>query len=117
MRIEGKEIELPHLLQNPFSTAPLEGGQKSLLVGRNEVFDGLAQHIHFRSTRRILMVGSVGSGRTSLLRCLGNEAPLSLHLDHIHASTPAKSLLESLYRGLVGPNIPPTLFGDSFRNG
>ena len=107
MRIEGKEIELPLLLQNPFSTAPLEGGQKSLLVGRNEVFDGLAQHIHFRSTRRILMVGSVGSGRTSLLRCLGNEAPLSLHLDHIHASTPAKSLLESLYRGLVGPNIPP----------
>ena len=107
MRIEGKEIELPHLLQNPFSTAPLEGGQKSLLVGRNEVFNGLAQHINFRSTRRILMVGSVGSGRTSLLRCLGNEAPLSLHLDHIHASTPAKSLLESLYRGLVGPNIPP----------
>jgi len=106
MRIEGKEIELPLLLQNPFSTAPLEGGQKSLLVGRNEVFEGLAQHIHFRSTRRILMVGSVGSGRTSLLRCLGNEAPLSLHLDHIHASTPAKSLLESLYRGLVGPNIP-----------
>ncbi len=106
MRIEGKEIELPLLLQNPFSTAPLEGGQKDLLVGRNEVFDGLAQHIHFRSTRRILMVGSVGSGRTSLLRCLGNEAPLSLHLDHIHASTPAKSLLESLYRGLVGPNIP-----------
>lgn len=107
MRIEGKEIELPLLLQNPFSTAPLEGGQKSLLVGRNEVFNGLAQHINFRSTRRILMVGSVGSGRTSLLRCLGNEAPLSLHLDHIHASTPAKSLLESLYRGLVGPNIPP----------
>jgi len=52
------------------------------------------------------MVGSVGSGRTSLLRCLGKEAPLSLHLDHIHASAPAKSLLESLYLELVGPNIP-----------
>jgi len=106
MRIDGKEIELPLLLQNPFSTAPLEGGQKSLLVGRNEIFDSLAQHIHFSSTRRILMVGSVGSGRTSLLRCLGEEAPLSLHLDHIHASGPAKSLLESLYLELVGPNIP-----------
>ena len=106
MRIEGKEIELPLLFQNPFSTSPLEEGQKSLLVGRNEVFDSLAQHIHFCSTRRILMVGSVGSGRTSLLRCLGKEAPLSLHLDHIHASAPAKSLLESLYLELVGPNIP-----------
>ena len=106
MRIEGKEIELPLLFHNPFSTSPLEEGQKSLLVGRNEVFDSLAQHIHFCSTRRILMVGSVGSGRTSLLRCLGKEAPLSLHLDHIHASAPAKSLLESLYLGLVGPNIP-----------
>ena len=106
MRIEGKEIELPLLLQNPFSTAPLESGQKGLLVGRNEVFDSLAQHIHFCSTRRILMVGSVGSGRTSLLRCLAREAPLALHLDHIHASAPAKSLLESLYLGLVGPNIP-----------
>ena len=106
MRIEGKEIELPLLFHNPFSTSPLEEGQKSLLVGRNEVFDSLAQHIHFCSTRRILMVGSVGSGRTSLLRCLGKEAPLSLHLDHIHASAPAKSLLESLYLELVGPNIP-----------
>ena len=106
MRIEGKEIELPLLFQNPFSTSPLEEGQKSLLVGRNEVFESLAQHIHFCSTRRILMVGSVGSGRTSLLRCLGKEAPLSLHLDHIHASAPAKSLLESLYLELVGPNIP-----------
>lgn len=106
MRIEGKEIELPQLMQNPFSTAPLEQSQKSLLVGRNEVFDNLSQHINFRSTRRILMVGSVGSGRTSLLRCLANVAPASPHVDHIHASAPAKSLLESLYSQLVGPNIP-----------
>lgn len=106
MRIEGKEIELPVLLQNPFSTSPLEEGQKGLLVGRNDIFDNLSQYINFRSTRRILMVGSVGSGRTSLLRCLANVAPLSLHVDHIHASAPAKSLLESLYSQLVGPNIP-----------
>jgi len=106
MRIEGKEIELPQLLQNPFSTAPLEKGQKSLLVGRKEIFDKLSQYIGFRSTRRILMVGSVGSGRTSLLRCLADAAPVSLHVDHIHASAPAKSLLESLYSQLVGQNIP-----------
>ena len=106
MRIEGKEIELPLLMQNPFSTAPLEKSQKSLLVGRNEAFNNLSQHINFRSTRRILMVGSVGSGRTSLLRCLANVAPASPHVDHIHASAPAKSLLESLYSQLVGPNIP-----------
>ena len=106
MRIEGKEIELPQLLQNPFSTAPLEEGQKSLLVGRKEIFDTLSQYIGFRSTRRILMVGSVGSGRTSLLRCLADVAPVSLHVDHIHASAPAKSLLESLYSQLVGQNIP-----------
>jgi len=106
MRIEGKEIELPLLLQNPFSTAPLEEAQKGLLVGRNEIFNNLTQHISFRSTRRILMVGSVGSGRTSLLRCLANVPPKALHVDHIHASAPAKSLLESLYSQLVGPNIP-----------
>ena len=30
MRIEGKEIELPLLMQNPFSTAPLEKSQKNV---------------------------------------------------------------------------------------
>jgi hypothetical protein len=53
-----------------------------------------------------LIVGEMGSGRTSLLRCSASEAPVYVHIDHISATKPAHSLLENLYSQLIDYNIP-----------
>jgi energy-coupling factor transporter ATP-binding protein EcfA2 len=106
MRVEGLQIEFPTLTENPFSTSPLETGQESLYVGRLDVRGRISKHINFRSNRRLLIVGEMGSGRTSLLRCSASEAPVYVHIDHISASKPAHSLLENLYSQLIDYNIP-----------
>ncbi len=106
MRVEGLQIEFPTLNENPFSTSPLETGQKSLYVGRLDIRSRISRHINFRSNRRLLLVGEMGSGRTSLLRCSASEAPVYVHIDHISASNPAKSLLENLYSELIDYDIP-----------
>ncbi|MDA8639253.1 hypothetical protein N9L22_05745, partial [Candidatus Poseidonia alphae] len=61
---------LPLLSENPFSTRPLEAGELGKLVGRETLFTMLKNYVTLRSSRRILLVGPLGSGRTSLLRCL-----------------------------------------------
>ena len=86
MRVDGLGFDIPELSSNPFSAMPLEGSKSELYVGRLDIRGRLSQHIKFRSTRRILMVGDLGSGRTSLLRCSALEAPVSVHIDHISAS-------------------------------
>ena len=106
MRVEGLQIDFPHLTENPFSTSPLESGQESLYVGRLDVRGRISKHINFRSNRRLLIVGDMGSGRTSLLRCSASEAPVYVHIDHISATNPAHSLLENLYSQLIDYNIP-----------
>lgn len=106
MRVEGLQIEFPTLTENPFSTSPLETGQESLYVGRLDVRGRISKHINFRSNRRLLIVGEMGSGRTSLLRCSASEAPVYVHIDHISATKPAHSLLENLYSQLIDYNIP-----------
>ena len=107
MRVDGLGFEIPELSSNPFSAMPLEGSKSDLYVGRLDIRRRLAQHIKFRSTRRILMVGDFGSGRTSLLRCAALEAPVSVHIDHISASNPHDSLLQRMYSELVGYDFPP----------
>ena len=52
------------------------------------------------------MVGDLGSGRTSLLRCSALKAPVSVHIDHISASNPHDSLLQRMYSELVGYDFP-----------
>jgi len=106
MRVKGLQIDFPVLSGNPFSTSPLETGQKSLYVGRLDIRGRISRHINFRSNRRLLLVGEMGSGRTSLLRCSASEAPVYVHIDHISASNPAHSLLENLYSELIDYNIP-----------
>ena len=93
MRVKGLQIDFPILRGNPFSTSPLETGQRSLYVGRLDIRGRISRHINFRSNRRLLLVGEMGSGRTSLLRCSASEAPVYVHIDHISASNPAHSLL------------------------
>lgn len=106
MRVEGLQFEIPELAYNPFSTSPLESNQSDLYVGRLGVRGRISQNINFRSNRSILMVGELGSGRTSLLRCAGSEASVYVHIDHISASRPDESLLHRMYSSLVGYDIP-----------
>ena len=106
MRVEGLQFEIPELAYNPFSTSPLESNQSDLYVGRLGVRARISQNINFRSNRSILMVGELGSGRTSLLRCAGSEASVYVHIDHISASRPDESLLHRMYSSLVGYDIP-----------
>ena len=106
MRADGLAVELPELTSNPFSAIPLEGDKSDLYVGRLDIRRRIAQYIKFSSTRRILMVGDLGSGRTSLLRCAALEAPVSVHIDHISASNPHESLLQRMYSELVDYELP-----------
>ena len=106
MRVEGLQFDIPELAYNPFSTSPLESNQSDLYVGRRGVRGRISQNITFRSNRSILMVGELGSGRTSLLRCAGAEASVYVHIDHISPSRPGESLLHRMYSSLVGYDIP-----------
>ena len=106
MEVQGKEIELPTLASNPFSTLPLESNQDHLLVGRVHVKDAMTQYIQFKSPRRILLSGEMGSGRSSLLRCLSNYAPKSVHIDHISQQDSALRLLREIYGQLTGTEAP-----------
>ncbi len=106
MEVQGKEIELPTLASNPFSTLPLEANQDRLLVGRVHVKDAMTQYIQFKSPRRILLSGEIGSGRSSLLRCLSNYAPKSVHIDHISQQDSALGLLREIYGQLTGTEAP-----------
>ena len=106
MRIVGKEMDLPPLDANPFSTLPLESSDSNLLVGRQHMLSVLSQYIRFRSPRRILLVGEHGSGRTSLLRCASKISPISVHIDHIPPAEAGLNLLKDIYSRFVNSNIP-----------
>ena len=48
----------------------------------------------------------MGSGRSSLLRCLSNYAPKSVHIDHISQQDSALRLLREIYGQLTGTEAP-----------
>lgn len=106
MRIDGKEMHLPPMKTNPFSTIPLEASDSNLLVGRHNLEDMLSQYLRFRSSRRILLTGEHGSGRTSLLRCLAKHTPHSVYIDHISPRNAGESLLKEIYASLVSTDVP-----------
>ena len=66
----------------------------------------MAQYIQFKSPRRILLSGEMGSGRSSLLRCLSNYAPKSVHIDHISQKDSALCLMRDIYVQLTGTEAP-----------
>ena len=106
MRIVGKDMNLPPLDANPFSTLALETSDSNLLVGRQHTLRVLSQYIQFRSPRRILLVGERGSGRTSLLRCVSKIAPIAVHIDHIPPMDAGLNLLKDIYSRFVNSHIP-----------
>ena len=66
----------------------------------------MAQYIQFKSPRRILLSGEMGSGRSSLLRCLSNHSPKSVHIDHISQKDSALCLMRDIYAQLTGTEAP-----------
>ena len=97
---------LPRLDHNPFSTMPLEAGEENKLVGREDEFLQLKNFLKYRSPRRLMLVGPLGSGRTSLLRCLQPYAASFATVEHLPVHSPAESLLQTLYVQLIGRQPP-----------
>ena len=97
---------LPYLDENPFSIRPLEAGESGKLVGREDAFNRLRSFLRLHSARRIMLLGPLGSGRTSLARCLKPYAGASATIDHLPAHSPATSLLNMCYRQMIGVEPP-----------
>ena len=97
---------LPLLNENPFSIRPLEPGELGKMVGRDEVFNRLKNYLRLGSARRIMLTGPLGSGRTSLVRCLKPYAGAYASIEHLPAINPAKALLDMIYKQLLGAKAP-----------
>lgn len=97
---------LPCLEENPFSIRPLEPGESGKLVGREDIFVRLQNFLRFRSARRVMLLGPLGSGRTSLVSCLKSYAASVATIDHLPAQSPATSLLSMCYRQMIGGEPP-----------
>ena len=97
---------LPCLEENPFSIRPLEPGESGKLVGREDIFVRLQNFLRFRSARRVMLLGPLGSGRTSLVSCLKSYAASVATIDHLPAHSPATSLLSMCYRQMIGGEPP-----------
>ena len=98
---------LPLLDMNPFSTRPLESGDAGKLIGRSEEFNLLRTYLKLGTARRIMLTGPLGSGRTSLVRCLKPYAGAYISIDHLPAQAPAQAMLEMCYQQLIGGDTLP----------
>lgn len=104
-----KEVQtfgFPLLSENPFSSRPLESGEAGKLVGREPLFNRLKGYLRLGTARRVMLTGPLGSGRTSLIRCLKPYAGAYVSIDHLPAHSPAQALLEMCYQQLIGGEPP-----------
>lgn len=106
MVISSATFGLPMLEVNPFNSMPLEAGDERKLIARDAEFLELKNYLKYQSPRRILLVGSFGSGRTSLLRCLQPHASTYASVEHLRAQGPGDALLRDLHAQLVGTQAP-----------
>lgn len=97
---------LPSLNVNPFSIRPLESGESGKLVGRADVFTRMKTYLQLGTARKVMLLGPLGSGRTSLARCLMPYAGASATIDHLPAQSPATALLSMCYRQMIGGEPP-----------
>jgi len=63
-----ERTDLPNLFANPFDIRALNGKDMELLVGREGLFEALANNIRLISPRVVAIVGEKGSGRSSLIQ-------------------------------------------------
>ena len=73
-----ERMNLPALRSNPFDIRPLNRKQMELMVGRDELFQALANNIRFISPRVVAVIGEKGSGRSSLIQTVAATT------EHVH---------------------------------
>ena len=103
---EARTFGFPLLSENPFSSRPLESGEAGKLVGRDHEFNLLREYLRLGTARRVMLTGPLGSGRTSLVRCLKPYAGAFVSVDHLPAQSPAQALLEMCFQQLIGGEPP-----------
>lgn len=106
MRTGTIDLRLPSLREDPFSQGPLMAKDSNLLVGRHSYFKEMEKNIQFKSSRRILLVGEYGSGKTSFVNCLGGKTNLHIHVDRIDTINPGLELLRDIYSQVVSATAP-----------
>lgn len=106
MHTENVDLRLPSLREDPFSLGPLSSRDSNLLVGRHSHFEEMVKNIQFKSSRRILLVGEYGSGKTSFVNCLGGKTNLHIHVDRIDTINPGLELLRDIYAQVVNAIAP-----------
>lgn len=106
MRTGTIDLRLPNLREDPFSQGPLMAKDSNLLVGRHSYFKEMEKNIQFKSSRRILLVGEYGSGKTSFVNCLGGKTNLHIHVDRIDTINPGLELLRDIYSQVVSATAP-----------
>lgn len=106
MRTGTIDLRLPSLREDPFSQGPLASKDSELLVGRHSYFEEMHKNIQFKSSRRILLVGEYGSGKTSFVNCLGGKTNLHIHVDRIDTINPGLELLRDIYSQVVSATAP-----------
>jgi len=101
--VDTKQVafDLPNMRMNPFNIKPLNYTDKQLLVGRREIISKINGWCKHRSSRMILLVGNRGTGRTSLLNLVGNNAFRHFQFNLFPTNDPMKNLLEELYITVV----------------
>ena len=100
------DLRLPNLPEDPFSQGPLSARDSNLLVGRHSHFEEMEKNIQFKSSRRILLVGEYGSGKTSFVNCLGAKTNLHIHVDRVDTINPGLELLRDIYAQVVNAIAP-----------
>ena len=102
-------FSLPNMRVNPFNIKPLNHNEKELLVGRKEIISKIIGWCKHRSSRMVLLIGNRGTGRTSLLNLVGNEAYRHFEFNIFPTKEPMKRLLEELYITVVSDFEVPRL--------
>ena len=100
------DFGFPSLIEDPFSSSPLDKDELDLLVGRHGMFEELERKITFKSADRMLLVGEFGSGKTSFMQCLSTRTNLHLSIDRIALSEPGIELLKDMYAQLIDGSPP-----------
>lgn len=99
-------LGIPALRENPFKARPLERGQSSMLIGRDEISARWTRFLKARTARMVLLIGESGSGRSSLMRCVSEETNKSVHLDMFPTSEHAYKILHEIFVPLIGFEVP-----------
>ncbi|MDP6742079.1 MAG: hypothetical protein QF544_03330 [Candidatus Thalassarchaeaceae archaeon] len=95
-----KRTNLPNLFANPFDIMALNGKDLELLVGRDELFEALANNIRLISPRVVAIVGEKGSGRTSLIQSVAATTE-SVHTVFWPEKDEVTTILHQMYCDLM----------------